>query len=208
MLKAIRFQGCTPRSRQLGFSMIEVLVTIVVVAIGLLGLSGLQARTMVMEMESYQRGQALVLLQDLEDRVKSSRGDLTGPFAPGAGTLVIGQGAAGYNNPDVTATAPCGSYSGAQRQVCDWALMLKGASEKVSSSGVGAMLGARGCIVSVTPTQLNASAEFYLVVVWQGLAATSDPTSPYITNCASDMNFGAGMRRGVVTRVMVPKLSA
>lgn len=208
MLKSDKIQMRLVHS---GFSMIEVLVTIVVVAIGLLGLSGLQARTMVMEMESYQRGQALLLLQDLEDRIKSARGDLSGPIAPvasGATTVVIGQGATTYNNPDVTATLPCGSYSGNQLRVCEWALMLKGASEKVSTSGVGAMLGAQACIVSVAPTQLNALAEFYLVVVWQGLAATSDPTSAYITNCASNTNFGAGMRRGVVTRVLVPKLSA
>lgn len=48
--------------RQTGFSLLEVLVTVLILAFGLLGLAGLQARTMTTEMESYQRSVALVAL--------------------------------------------------------------------------------------------------------------------------------------------------
>ena len=53
--------------------MIEVLITFVVLLVGLLGLIGLQARTQQAELESYQRGQALVLLQDMVDRMNANR---------------------------------------------------------------------------------------------------------------------------------------
>ncbi len=53
--------------------MIEVLVTLVVLALGLLGVVGLQARGQQAELESYQRGQALVLLQDMVDRMNTNR---------------------------------------------------------------------------------------------------------------------------------------
>ncbi|MGE5027346.1 MAG: prepilin-type N-terminal cleavage/methylation domain-containing protein, partial [Betaproteobacteria bacterium] len=53
-----------PSYRNAGFSMIEILVTLVILLIGLLGLAGLITRSQQAEMESYQRAQALILLQD------------------------------------------------------------------------------------------------------------------------------------------------
>lgn len=194
---------------QAGFSMIEVLVTIVIIAVGLLGLSGLQAKVSIMEMESYQRAQAMTLLQDMEDRVRASRNILSGPLAPVASggsavTTVVGpDGTAGYN-PSVPADC---TGTGAQLQACQWALAVTGAAETVAGSKAGAMLGARGCIISVAPSQLNALAEFYLVVVWQGLVATADPDAgSHAANCASSIAFGSGLRRATVTRVLIPKL--
>src|SRR5258706_14532069 len=61
------------RSAELGTTMIEVLVSIVIVVIGLLGLAGLQSRASVAEMEAFQRAQALVLLQDMSDRINANR---------------------------------------------------------------------------------------------------------------------------------------
>lgn len=192
---------------QAGFSMIEVLVTIVIIAVGLLGLSGLQAKVGIMEMESYQRAQALTLLQDMEDRVRSSRNTLTGPLAPvtsSSATTVVGPGGTSGYNPSTAADC---TGTGAQLQACHWALAVTGASETVAGSKVGAMLGARGCIISVAPSQLNALAEFYLVVVWQGLVATEDPDEgSHAANCASTVAFGSGLRRAAVTRVLIPKL--
>ena len=51
-----------PQSQR-GTSLVEVLVTMVILAIGLLALAGLQARLHVLQIESYQRAQALILLQ-------------------------------------------------------------------------------------------------------------------------------------------------
>ncbi len=61
------------RNRESGTSLIEVLVAMVVLAIGLLGLVGLQARLNVLQMESYQRAQALMLLHDMATRIESNR---------------------------------------------------------------------------------------------------------------------------------------
>ena len=53
--------------RNSGFTMIEVLVSLLVITFGLLGLAGLQTRMQQAEFESYQRSQALVLLYDMVD---------------------------------------------------------------------------------------------------------------------------------------------
>src|SRR3954471_17022169 len=59
---------------QLGFTMLEILVSLIILVFGLLGLIGLQARSQVATFESYQRGQALILVQDMADRIATNRG--------------------------------------------------------------------------------------------------------------------------------------
>src|SRR5438034_8842517 len=56
-----------------GFSMLEVLVTLVILLIGLLGLAGVMAHATTAEMESYQRVQAIMLAQDMVDRINANR---------------------------------------------------------------------------------------------------------------------------------------
>ena len=59
--------------RQSGLSMIEVLVTLIILLVGLLGLAGLMMQSQRSEMESYQRVQALILLQDMAGRINANR---------------------------------------------------------------------------------------------------------------------------------------
>jgi type IV pilus assembly protein PilV len=214
-----------------GFSMIEVLVTIVIIAIGLLGLSGLHAKVSVMEMESYQRAQALALLEDMEDRIRGLRGLTAGLPAKG-NTVTVGKGGQSAYDP-VTACASfsgsalatclkdfCNGRNGADLEICQWSVALAGASETDAGSlTLGAMIGARGCISSVTPTVppitttpptiAEPIAEYYVTVVWQGLVATADPpANTYGSTCASVVDFGTGLRRFAVTRILVPYLDA
>jgi type IV pilus assembly protein PilV len=67
-------QRATRRS-QGGALMMEVLITIAVVSIGTLGLIDMQARLQKSEMESYQRTQAVMLLNDMTSRISANRGN-------------------------------------------------------------------------------------------------------------------------------------
>ena len=60
------------RSSQAGYLMIEVLITMFILAVGLLGVVGLQARAQQAETDSYQRTQALVLLRDIAARINAN----------------------------------------------------------------------------------------------------------------------------------------
>ena len=60
---------CTQR----GTGLIEVLVTLVIIALGLVGVVGLQARMQLSEMEAFQRSQALLLLNDMASRISVNR---------------------------------------------------------------------------------------------------------------------------------------
>jgi len=59
--------------RQSGFSLIEVLVTIVVVALGLLGFAGLQAYSLKSNRAALQRSYATMLAYDIADCMRVNR---------------------------------------------------------------------------------------------------------------------------------------
>jgi len=66
---------------QHGFTLIEVLVAVLVLAIGLLGIAGLQAAGLQMNNSAYQRSQAAVLTQDMADRARANtEGYQTGAY--------------------------------------------------------------------------------------------------------------------------------
>ena len=90
---------------------------------------------------------------------------------------------------------------------------MKGAAESRKESdgntrSIGAPIGMRGCILRATAPTPNAVAEYFVVGVWQGLTPTaSPPAGTPGAKCAPGVDFGAGQRRAVVTRVLIPKLA-
>ena len=138
--------------------MIEVLVTLVVLSIGLLGVMGMQTRLQVTEMESYQRSQALVLLDDMASRLASNRADAAS-YVTGAGSPLGVGNSCTYDDDDT-------------RQVqdsCEWSNSLQGASEKVGTANVGAFIGGRGCVEDL------GNDEYLVTVAWQGVGPVSAP---------------------------------
>ncbi|MDQ7091095.1 MAG: type IV pilus modification protein PilV [Methylococcales bacterium] len=55
-----------------GFTLIEVLISMVILAIGLLGLAGIQMMGLKNNLSSYQRGQATLLVYDMADRMRTN----------------------------------------------------------------------------------------------------------------------------------------
>src|SRR6185312_13754893 len=130
------------RGAQLGFTMIEVLVTFVILVIGLLGLIGLQARGQQAELESYQRGQALVLLQDIIDRMNANRLESkNGAYV----TTSLTPAYVGNGPTSPTALSDCSLLTGAQRDLCEWGDALIGAAE-VTQGGTCTNASGANCI--------------------------------------------------------------
>ncbi len=150
-----------------GSSMIEVLITIVILMIGLLGLAGLQGKSFTSQMEAYQRSQALIMLRDMESRINANRNNaalyITTALVPAA----LGTGAA---CPVTTGNAI------ADNDLCEWHNALLGVAEKnAAASSVGAMIGARGCITQTVAPAAGAAGEYLVAVAWQGLHSTAAP---------------------------------
>jgi len=62
--------------RQRGFTLLEVLISMVVLSIGLLGLAGLQVTSLKNNNSSYQRSQANLLANEIIDRIRANRAGL------------------------------------------------------------------------------------------------------------------------------------
>lgn len=170
-----------------GVGLIEILISLVVIAIGLLGLAMLQGKAQRAEMESYQRSQALILVQDMISRIRANR---AGAKAGQYNNISVGY-SSGFN--DVTSCTD-GSTQATVDLSC-WHNALIGAGEQIISSGsptnIGALMGGHGCINST-------GADGYLVTVaWQSLNEISVSTGdPRATNtCGQGLYGGEGYRR-------------
>lgn len=178
---------------QRGSSMIEVLVTIVIIAFGMLGMAGLQVRLQTSEMESYQRSQALLLLGDMANRITLNRGNAASYLVAAGSPLGVG------------ATCTSSTTTTADRDLGQWCNALQGAAE-VSDAGskVGVMVGGRGCVERV-------GEDYLLTVAWQGLTPISAP--PASVACGKDLYNTANTpcvndrcRRTVTTLVRIATL--
>ncbi|MBU2571928.1 MAG: type IV pilus modification protein PilV [Gammaproteobacteria bacterium] len=70
-----------------GFTLLEVLIAMIVLAIGLLGLAGIQAIGLRNNQSAYHRSQATQLAYDMADRMRVNRAALTnGEYNNGAAT--------------------------------------------------------------------------------------------------------------------------
>lgn len=188
-----------PRARafrvESGATMIEVLVTIFILAFGLLGLAGLQARLQVSEMEAYQRAQALVLLNDMASRIATNRANAINYVTGTANPLGTGM------------ACPAGTASRQDADSREWCLALQGTAVTANESGanVGAMLGGRGCVESLDAE----NREYRVTVAWQGLTAISAP--PNDIACGLNAYDGGACtndrcRRVVTTTVRIAQL--
>jgi type IV pilus assembly protein PilV len=80
-----------PKYRSAGFTLIEVLIAILVLAIGLLGLAAMQGAGLKYNTDAYQRTQATVLAYDIVDRMRANK---TAALKPGSPYIVTASNAA------------------------------------------------------------------------------------------------------------------
>lgn len=205
-----------PVSAETGATMIEVLVSLIILMVGLLGLAGLMVQSQRSEMESYQRVQALILLQDMVGRINANRNvaaNLTSCYGfttAATGTPYLGTG----TGTTVSSCSVAGSVTASQiaRANADktaWSALLQGAAETSGGTNAGAMVGARGCVsynsagtpaaggplLDTNGVQIAGTGVYTVEVVWQG---TSDTFARTDLLCATGL-YGAETRRRVVS---------
>lgn len=177
---------------QFGFSMLEVLITIVILAFGLLGLGGLQARIQTTETEAFQRSQAILLLQDMTNRISANR-------VNAASYLTNGTPLGSTGTSSDSLVTDCSALTGFAKDKCEWGNELKGAAEQ-KSGNAGAMTGARGCI-----DQLGTNPPVYrITVAWQGLTLLSAPS----LTCGQNSYGSDGYRRAIANQLPIANLCA
>jgi type IV pilus assembly protein PilV len=166
-----------------GVTLIEVLVTLVILAFGLLGLAGLMSKMQLAEVEAYQRAQAVVLMSDMVERINANRANAT-DYVTGT-TRPLGTS-------DTQPVNCAGLLAGtAQRDQCEWSNALKGAAETSQAAGnVGAMADGRGCVEQLqAPNRATRTPGIFRVTVtWQGRVQTATPALV----CGDAAAYGGG----------------
>ncbi len=101
-----------------GFTLLEVLVAMIVLAIGLLGLAGLQAVSLTRNNESNFRQQAALLAYDITDRM---RANIAGVRDPAAGNNDNSSyHMTSVSPPSSTAICPCTPAQLAAKDLIEW----------------------------------------------------------------------------------------
>lgn len=133
----------TPDGKTEGLTLLEVLLTLVIVAIGLLGMAKLQLIGLQNAHETLMRSQAINLAYDIMDRMRANEGGITNGYYNNIPTIVPG-----YPLPGAcTAVAPnCSTGSCSSQQMatydafswyCNVATLLPGGSATVTGTGSG-----------------------------------------------------------------------
>ena len=182
-----------PRRRQTGFTLIEILITLLIIPVGLLGLASVHAQMLVNQFESYQRAQALLLVQDMTSRIRSnSRLARAGSYTTGDYGLI----------PKDCSDATVTSAGAVSIDLCEWGEQIRGVSVTEAGKQLGSIIKGRGCIENL-PALADGGAVIRVTVAWQGLSATVVPASA----CGAD-EYGAddSVRRVVSVDVVLAKL--
>lgn len=192
--------------RTAGFTMIEILVTLVILMIGLLGIAGLMAQGQRTSFEAYQRQQALALANDMAERIKANpagvNDTVVGTTYLAAVGTPVGTGSQFKTMAADCAAANCTNADMVQYDVAVWDGLLAGAAAETTTGGaaLGPLINPRGCIQLVDSTACPAcggalasrQVRYRVSVAWQGGYATSSPP-------AAGETCGTGLYRDPAT---------
>lgn len=169
--------------KQSGFSLIELLVTIVVFSVGLLTVAGLQAVSKRANYEALQRSTASHVAYGLLEDMRAN-----GPgLAVYAASADLGGGSIPAEPvPNCNSTAaPCSGPQLAAHDLWFWEQVLDGAQEVTAGAGVGGLVSPTLCIAGAVG---GLAGTYVVTVVWRGTTALTDPA---VNDCgAGSGNYG------------------
>ncbi|MGB0721703.1 MAG: type IV pilus modification protein PilV [Gammaproteobacteria bacterium] len=138
-----------------GFTMLELLVTLIVMSIGMLGMASLQLNSMKASRQALYRSVAVNFAQDMANRIESVPSEMIPATLSNSGfhmscwTNETGC-LTGYNTANCTTTTGCTANQMAKDLIDEWASNLSGSSGLPSGAG-------RVCIDSEQSTSCDAA---------------------------------------------------
>ena len=152
-------------SWQSGIALIEVTVAVLILSIGVLGLTSLQLSAKRAGFEAVQRTAAASFANDIIERMRNNPENL----ALYDGQTVGGASIGTPPSPDCT-TASCTGSQMAARDLWEWEQAIDGANETRSGNAVGGLNSPTGCI----DTTVGATAgRIEVTLSWEGYTTLS-----------------------------------
>ncbi len=159
-----------------GFTLIEILVTVFILAIGLLGLAGLLVEGMRNNQGAYLRTQASIIAYDMADRIRANRAQALGGGAYDGFTTV----GADTNLPGcATQNGGCSPAQQVTVDMAQWARQIQGVG-----SGMTLLPGGLGSI------QYDAGADVFTISIqWDEVAREGDAGEQIAGDNSFFLNF-------------------
>ena len=169
-----------------GFTLLEVLISLLILMIALLGIAALMLKGQRAGFEAYQRQQALAMAQEMAEKIRANQGGA--PYyvtGVAEGEAMPGHGGLFKTYQALSDEAKCLSVDEkyykcidnkqiAENHLATWDGVLAGLSEikDAATNRVGGIIGARGCVERPDANQ----PVFLISVAWQGESDTGIPT--------------------------------
>ena len=151
---------------QNGVGMAEVLVSIFVIALGILGLTSMQANAKRGSYDALQRSIATSLTRDFVERIRSN---------PSSASLAVYGAINNIGGNTITSeptpnckTANCTPAQLAAHDIWEWEQALDGASETHNSSNAGGLVSPSACVT-------HASGVVLVAIAWKGSNGKINP---------------------------------
>lgn len=154
-----------PRPAQAGFSLVQVMVGVLILAIAAIGITTLQTTSKRASFEADQRATAVGLAQEIIERMRANSDSLGVYTAQGAGLTLSGV----LTMVDCV-SVDCGNATMARYDLYEFEQALAGASVLDGETQVGGLVNPTACItgVAVPPGIVN------ITIVWRGMSATTN----------------------------------
>lgn len=192
--------------REGGFTLIEVLVTFVILAVGVLGIVSLLSVSKTSEYEAVQRARAVTMADGMLERVRNNPGGLvtyvTGLSSP------IGVGTATSEPTPNCISAPCTPVQLATHDLWKWEQVLRGAGVTITNaddttSPVAGLTEPRGCVTFAPWGTWTRSGQLSVLVQWRGLQESTDGVASGEPACGSVATDEESFRRRVTVSTFV-----
>ncbi len=138
-----------------GFTLVEVLIALVVLAIGLLGMASLMMNSLQSSQGAYLRSQASLLTYDIVERMRANRGQATSSDA-----YTLTENAAATSDPGCK-NSGCSSTAQAQLDLHEWRTALEE--------------GIPGATATIGRANGN---EYTIKILWEESSAPQTPEGP------------------------------
>jgi len=201
------------KARQRGLTLIEVLVTLTILSIGLLGVAGLQGMAKRSTHQAYQRTLATQLVDGVIERIRANPTAVasyhTGTGSPlGTSTASKGKGKgkkeSGKPSPDCSGVNACTDTQLAAYDLWAWGQLIDGAAVTRVVDGTtintGGLVSPRGCIMFAADAGKTNTGQISIMLSWEGLTEISDAVEAGGTVCGSGgANSNTRRRQAVVS---------
>ena len=156
--------------RSAGFTLIEVLVSMIVFSVGVLSIVALQVFAKKANFDALQRTQSSYLAQDLLERMRLNTDGLDTYLAAGqlGGATIAVEPAPNCQS----AANPCTADESATHDMWHWEQMLDGTSERRGANNTGGLVDPTACVAG----PVGGGQGIYTVsIAWRGVTELANP---------------------------------